>query len=119
MSYKTTDLLNERENKLLTILNKNVKEKYAVLVKIRLSEFLYSTQTEGSDAFYDEFQAVNLVTIPFAIFDMAENKLAAIVYFSDNDFEAKSLLEMHNVPCIEISAFRDVLVSESLARYME
>lgn len=115
MSYKTTAFLTEREIKLLTILQENVKEKYAVLAKIRLSEFLYSTQPQGSESFYNEFNRVNLVTLPFVIFDTLENRLAAVVYLSENGLEEKELLESLRIPCIEISEFRDVLTSEQLA----
>lgn len=115
MSYKTTAFLNEQEMKLLNILKDNVKEKYTVLVKIRLSEFLYSTQPQGSDAFFDEFNRVNLVTLPFVIFDTLENRLAAVVYLSENGLEEKDLLGSCGIPCIEIGTFRDVLTSEKLA----
>lgn len=115
MSYKAIAFLSERENKLLNILKENVKERYAVLAKIRLSEFFYSTQPQGSAAFYAEFDRVNLVTLPFVIFDTLENRLAAVVYFSENGLEEKNLLESCGVPCIEIGTFRDVLTSEQLA----
>lgn len=118
MSYKKIKFLSDQETKLLMLLKENVKERYAVLAKIRLSEFLYSTQPEGSRAFYDEFQKVNLVTVPFAIFDTAERKLMAVVYFSDNGFEGRVLLESQGVICVEIGAFRDIMTSEALELYM-
>ncbi|EPO3921854.1 DNA distortion polypeptide 3 [Salmonella enterica subsp. houtenae serovar [1],40:z4,z23:-] len=118
MAYRKIEFLNEKETKLLYLLKENLSEKYAVLTKVRLSEFLYSTQPEGAERFYDEFQKVNLVTVPFAIFDTAERKLMAVVYFSDNDFEGRVLLESQGVICVEIGAFRDIMTSEALEPYM-
>lgn len=119
MIYRKIDFLNETETKLLYLLKENLSEKYAVLTKVRLSEFLYSTQPEGSDAFYDEFQMVNLITIPFGIFDTTNRKLSVVVYFLENGFDGKSLLESHDVACIGIATFRDVLTSDALAIYMQ
>lgn len=119
MSYKTIKFLSEQETKLLVMLKENVKERYAVLAKIRLSEFLYSTQPEGSKAFYDEFQAVNQVVIPFALFDTLENRLAAVVYLADNGLEAQNLLEQHGTVCVSIISLKDALVSPLLDEFMQ
>ena len=43
MAYRKIEFLNEKETKLLYLLKTNLSEKYAVLTKVRLSEFLYST----------------------------------------------------------------------------
>ncbi len=51
MSYRLIDFLNSDDAILFTILAKNLKEKYACVCKVRLSEFLYSTQQEGSKEF--------------------------------------------------------------------
>ncbi|WP_407292480.1 DUF2726 domain-containing protein [Morganella morganii] len=44
MSYLRQQFLTEEESKLLVILQENVKENYHVFCKVRLSEFLYSSQ---------------------------------------------------------------------------
>lgn len=119
MSYKTIKFLSDQETKLLMLLKENVKERYAVLAKIRLSEFLYSTQSEGSRAFYDEFQTVNQVVIPFALFDTLENKLAAVVYHTDNGLDAQNLLEQHGTICVGIISLKDALVSPLLDKFMQ
>ncbi|WP_179142679.1 DNA distortion polypeptide 3 [Escherichia coli] len=118
MAYGKSNFLNEKETKLLYLLKTNLSEKYAVLAKVRLSEFLYSTQPEGTEKFYVEFQQVNLVTVPFAIFDTTERKLVAVVYFSDDGFDGKVLLESQGVLCVEVSALKDIMISEVLEPYM-
>ncbi|EJZ6203250.1 DNA distortion polypeptide 3 [Klebsiella pneumoniae] len=118
MSYRLIDFLNSDDAMLFTILAKNLKEKYACVCKVRLSEFLYSTQQEGSKEFYDEFQTVNLITVPFAIFDVTTGKLSATVFFNKNGFDGEKLLEIKGIPCIGISEFKDVLISDSLSCFM-
>ncbi|EAR4352512.1 hypothetical protein LDV11_004342 [Salmonella enterica] len=118
MSYRLIDFLNSDDAMLFTILAKNLKEKYACVCKVRLSEFLYSTQQEGSKEFYDEFQTVNLITVPFAIFDVTTGKLSSTVFFNKNGFDGKKLLEVKGIPCIGISDYKDVLISEDLAIFM-
>lgn len=118
MSYRLIDFLNSDDAVMFNILARNLKEKYACVCKVRLSEFLYSTQQEGSKSFYDEFQTVNLITVPFAIFDVTTCKLSATVFFNKNGFDGKELLERKNIPCIGISEFKDVLISDSLSFFM-
>ncbi|WP_454728146.1 DNA distortion polypeptide 3 [Citrobacter freundii] len=119
MSYKVIDFLSDKETKLLYLLKENLSEKYAILVKVRLSEFLYSTQPEGSECFYTEFQSVNLVTIPFGIYDTLERKLVGVVFLNENGLEGKLLLEQHGVICEGIASLKDALVSEKLEVFMK
>ncbi|WP_214295620.1 DNA distortion polypeptide 3, partial [Escherichia coli] len=119
MSYKVIDFLSDTETKLLYLLKENLSEKYAILVKVRLSEFLYSTQPEGSECFYTEFQSVNLVTIPFGIFDTLTRKLVGVIFLNENGLEGQLLLEQHGVICEGIGALKDALLSEKLEVFMK
>lgn len=118
MSYLRQQFLTEEESKLLVILQENVKENYHVFCKVRLSEFLYSSQKIGTPEFFSEFEFVNSITLPFAIYDTLENQLVAVVSFN-NPIEKLNLLESQGIKVIHLDALKTALTNIELEFYFK
>ncbi|EFB70462.1 MAG: DUF2726 domain-containing protein [Paludibacteraceae bacterium] len=114
MSYLKQQFLTEEESKLLVILQENVKGNYHVFCKVRLSEFLYSSQKMGSSEFFNEFEIVNTITLPFAIYDTLENHLVAVVSFKKT-IEKANLLENQDIKVIHLTMLKDALTNSELS----
>jgi len=115
MSYLRQQFLTEEESKLLVILQENVKENYHVFCKVRLSEFLYSSQKIGTPEFFNEFEIVNSITLPFAIYDTLENQLVAVISFK-KPIEQVSLLAKQEINVIHFTELKDALMNEQLQK---
>ncbi|EUD10801.1 DNA distortion polypeptide 3 [Providencia alcalifaciens] len=118
MSYLRQQFLTEEESKLLVILQENVKENYHVFCKVRLSEFLYSSQKMGTSEFFNEFEIVNSITLPFAIYDTLENQLVAVISYI-KPIEQSDLLENQGVKVIHFNALKTALTNSELEFYFK
>ncbi|HHR6174028.1 TPA: DNA distortion polypeptide 3 [Providencia alcalifaciens] len=118
MSYLRQQFLTEEESKLLVILQENVKENYHVFCKVRLSEFLYSSQKMGTPEFFNEFEIVNSITLPFAIYDTLENQLVAVISYI-KPIEKSDLLENQGVKVIHLTMLKDALTHNQLQYLFE
>ncbi|HHR5833352.1 TPA: DNA distortion polypeptide 3 [Providencia alcalifaciens] len=116
MSYLRQRFLTEEESKLLVILQENVKENYHVFCKVRLSEFLYSSQKMGSSEFFNEFEIVNSITLPFAIYDTFENQLVAVISYI-KPIEKSNLLENQDIKVIHLTMLKDALTNGDLSMF--
>ncbi|EOI3591715.1 DNA distortion polypeptide 3 [Proteus mirabilis] len=116
MSYLRQQFLTEEESKLLVILQENVKENYHIFCKVRLSEFLYSAKKMGSSEFFNEFEIVNSITLPFAIYDTFENQLVAVISYI-KPIEKSNLLENQDIKVIHLTMLKDALTNGDLSMF--
>lgn len=101
---------------MINILKDVISEKYWILNKVRLSEFLYSVKEYGSVGFYDDFKHINQITLPCIICDTHENTIATVIFF-DSMPDAEGVLKENGIEYIVLSEIKEVLTHPDLLRF--
>ncbi|APG53511.1 TPA: hypothetical protein L9968_005055 [Klebsiella aerogenes] len=114
--YKKIEFLNKNQIETVNIIRSEVQDRYWILNKIRLSEFLYSVKEYGTPEFYDDFKRINQITLPCVIFDTHENTLTAAIFF-ESEPAAEEVLKGAGVTYIMINQTKDALTHPELLRF--
>ncbi|HBA8604300.1 TPA: DNA distortion polypeptide 3 [Escherichia coli] len=112
MEFKLKEFISDRYSKAINILDDNLKEHYHVFYGLRLSEILFPASEYGSDAFFNEFEAINSITLPLIIIDMNERKPAAIIGFEQ--VAGAVFVEQLNIKVLVINNLSELLTNETL-----
>ncbi|HEK2769623.1 hypothetical protein LUA10_20165 (plasmid) [Proteus mirabilis] len=81
-----------------------------------MSEFLYSSQKMGTSEFFNEFEIINSINLPFAIYDTLENQLVAAISYI-NPIEKSNLLENQDIKVIHLTMLKDTLTNGELSMF--
>ncbi|HHR6462447.1 TPA: hypothetical protein ACS78F_003932, partial [Providencia alcalifaciens] len=68
--------------------------------------------------FFNEFEIVNSITLPFAIYDTLENQLVAVISYI-KPIEKSDLLENQGVKVIHLTMLKDALTHNQLQYLFE
>ncbi|HGL3930344.1 TPA: DNA distortion polypeptide 3 [Citrobacter koseri] len=112
MKYQLKEFINEKYSKAVNILKDNLKEHYHVFYGLRLSEILFPASEYGSDAFFNEFEAINSITLPLIIFEMNERKPVAIIGFEK--IVGTVFVEQFDIRVLIIDDLSELLTNETL-----
>ncbi|EMO8104034.1 DNA distortion polypeptide 3 [Salmonella enterica] len=112
MKYQVKEFINEKYSKAVNILKDNLKEHYHVFYGLRLSEILFPASEYGSDAFFNEFEAINSITLPLIIFEMNERKPVAIIGFEQ--IAGAFFVEQLDIKVLVIDDLSELLTNETL-----
>ncbi|ECC3818650.1 Uncharacterised protein [Klebsiella pneumoniae] len=112
MKYQVKEFINDKYSKAVNILKDNLKEHYHVFYGLRLSEILFPASEYGSDAFFNEFEAINSITLPLIIFEMNERTPVAIIGFEQ--IADAVFIEQLNIKVLVINDLSELLTNETL-----
>ncbi|EII7859870.1 DNA distortion polypeptide 3 [Salmonella enterica] len=112
MKYQVKEFINEKYSKAVNILKDNLKEHYHVFYGLRLSEILFPASEYGSDAFFNEFEAINSITLPLIIFEMNERTPVAIIGFEQ--IAGAVFVEQLDIKVLVIDDLSELLTNETL-----
>ncbi|EEY7747607.1 DNA distortion polypeptide 3 [Escherichia coli] len=112
MKYQVKEFINDKYSKAVNILKDNLKEHYHVFYGFRLSEILFPASKYGSDAFFNEFEAINSITLPLIIFEMNERKPVAIIGFEQ--IAGAVFVEQLDIKVLVIDDLSELLTNETL-----
>lgn len=112
MKYQLKEVINEKYAKAVNILKDNLKEHYHVFYGLRLSEILFPASEYGSDTFFNEFEAINSITLPLIIFEMNERKPVAIIGFKK--ISGAVFVEQFDIRVLVIDDLSELLTNETL-----
>ncbi|EKM5700361.1 TPA: DNA distortion polypeptide 3 [Escherichia coli] len=112
MKYQVKEFINDKYSKAVNILKDNLKEHYHVFYGLRLSEILFPASEYGSDAFFNEFEAINSITLPLIIFEMNERKPVAIIGFEQ--IAGAVFVEQLDIKVLVIDDLSELLTNETL-----
>ena len=113
MKYQVKEFINDKYAKAVNILKDNLKEHYHVFYGMRLSEILFPASEYGSDAFYQEFEAINSVILPLVVFDLNEQK--PIMVIGLGDVSGSVALTDSGIELVSLDGLNDLLLIEKLA----
>ena len=112
MKYQLKEVINEKYAKAVNILKDNLKEHYHVFYGLRLSEILFPASEYGSDAFFNEFEAINSITLPLIILEMNERKPVAIIGFEK--ISGAVFVEQFDIRVLVIDNLSELLTNKTL-----
>ncbi|HDQ5214265.1 TPA: DNA distortion polypeptide 3 [Escherichia coli] len=112
MKYQVKEFINDKYSKAVNILKDNLKEHYHVFYGLRLSEILFPASEYGSDAFFNEFEAINSITLPLIIFEMNERTPVAIIGFEQ--IAGAVFVEQLDIKVLVIDDLSELLTNETL-----
>ncbi|EHO3084708.1 DNA distortion polypeptide 3 [Salmonella enterica] len=112
MKYQVKEFINDKYSKAVNILKDNLKEHYHVFYGLRLSEILFPASEFGSDAFFNEFEAINSITLPLIIFEMNERTPVAIIGFEQ--IAGAVFVEQLDIKVLVIDDLSELLTNETL-----
>ncbi|HAN2056094.1 TPA: DNA distortion polypeptide 3 [Escherichia coli] len=112
MKYQVKEFINDKYSKAVNILKDNLKEHYHVFYGLRLSEILFPASEYGSDAFFNEFEAINSITLPLFIFEMNERTPVAIIGFEQ--IAGAVFVEQLDIKVLVIDDLSELLTNETL-----
>ncbi|HCB4163178.1 TPA: DNA distortion polypeptide 3 [Escherichia coli] len=112
MKYQVKEFINDKYSKAVNILKDNLKENYHVFYGLRLSEILFPASEYGSDAFFNEFEAINSITLPLIIFEMNERTPVAIIGFEQ--IAGAVFVEQLDIKVLVIDDLSELLTNETL-----
>ncbi|EME5919325.1 TPA: DNA distortion polypeptide 3 [Escherichia coli] len=112
MKYQVKEFINDKYSKAVNILKDNLKEHYHVFYGVRLSEILFPASEYGSDAFFNEFEAINSITLPLIIFEMNERKPVVIIGFEQ--IAGAVFVEQLDIKVLVIDDLSELLTNETL-----
>ncbi|SAG83719.1 Uncharacterised protein [Enterobacter hormaechei] len=115
MEFKLKEFISDRYAKAITILNDNLKENYHVFYGVRLSEILFPASDYGTDAFFNEFEAINSITLPLIIYEMNGRKPVAVIGFDNID--GSDFIEQTEIKLLNINNLSDLLTNETLESF--
>ncbi|EJY2238773.1 DNA distortion polypeptide 3 [Salmonella enterica] len=113
MKFDVKEFIDDKYAKAINILKENLKENYHIFYGIRLSEILFPASEYGTDAFYQEFEAINSVVLPLVIYDLNEKKPIIVIGFELKN--GKTMLESSDVTVLEIESLSDILTNDVLS----
>ncbi|EOF5073408.1 DNA distortion polypeptide 3 [Salmonella enterica] len=113
MEFKLKEFISDRYSKAINILNDNLKENYHVFYGVRLSEILFPTSDYGTDDFFNEFEAINSITLPLVIFDLIDRKPIMVIGF--DKISDASLLEGTDIVVLECNSLAELLTDDNIA----
>lgn len=117
MEFKLKEFISDRYAKAINILNDNLKEHYDVFYGLRLSEILFPASEYGSDAFFNEFEAINSITLPLIIFDMNERKPVAILGFEQ--IAGAVFVEQLGIKTLVLDNLSELLTNDTLELFFQ
>ncbi|HDN4658571.1 TPA: DNA distortion polypeptide 3 [Salmonella enterica subsp. enterica serovar Bovismorbificans] len=112
MKYQVKDFINEKYSKAVNILKDNLKEHYHIFYGLRLSEILFPASDYGTDAFFNEFESINSITLPLIVFEMNERKPVAIIGFEQ--IAGAVFVEQLDIKVLVIDDLSELLTNETL-----
>ncbi|HBE3087938.1 TPA: DNA distortion polypeptide 3 [Escherichia coli] len=112
MKYQVKEFINEKYSKAVNILKDNLKEHYHIFYGLRLSEILFPASDYGTDAFFNEFEAINSITLPLIVFEMNERKPVAIIGFEQ--IAGTVFVEQLDIKVLVINDLSELLTNETL-----
>lgn len=113
MKFDIKEFIDDKYAKAINILKENLKENYHIFYGVRLSEILFPASEYGTDAFYQEFEAINSVVLPLVIYDLNEKKPIMVIGFELKN--GKTMLESSDVTVLEIESLSDILTNNVLS----
>ncbi|EGF1823875.1 DNA distortion polypeptide 3 [Salmonella enterica] len=113
MKFDIKEFIDDKYAKAINILKENLKENYHVFYGVRLSEILFPASEYGTDAFYQEFEAINSVVLPLVVYDLNEKKPIMVIGFELKN--GKTMLESSDVTVLEIESLSDILTNDVLS----
>ncbi|HBQ0898639.1 TPA: DNA distortion polypeptide 3 [Klebsiella pneumoniae] len=112
MKYQVKEFINDKYSKAVNILKDNLKENYHVFYGLRLSEILFPASEYGSDAFFNEFEAINSITLPLIVFEINERTPVAIIGFEQ--IAGAVFVEQLDIKVLVIDDLSELLTNETL-----
>ncbi|EPU1003413.1 DNA distortion polypeptide 3 [Escherichia coli] len=117
MEFKLKEFISDRYSKAITILNDNFKENYHVFYGVRLSEILFPASNYGTDDFFNEFEAINSITLPLVVFEMNECKPVVIIGFEQ--IAGAVFIEQSGIKVLVIDNLSGLLTNATLELFFQ
>ncbi|MEW51187.1 DNA distortion polypeptide 3, partial [Salmonella enterica] len=106
------EFIDDKYAKAINILKENLKENYHVFYGVRLSEVIFPASEYGTDAFFNEFEAINSIALPLVVFEMNERKAVAIIGFEQ--IAGTFFIEQSGIKVLVIDNLSGLLTNETL-----
>ena len=112
MKFDIKEFIDDQYTKAINILKENLKENYHVFYGVRLSEIIFPASDYGTDAFFNEFETINSITLPLIVFEMNERKPVLVICFEE--IRGRSFIEQSGIKVLVIDRLAELLSNETL-----